>query len=190
MALQPCRECHVRVSTEASACPRCGCPNPTAPASGPATSGGQPEKAAVAREKQTMLSLPKAASRAPNLPDGIPAVPAWLCTRPEPLGGPWWTKGRWWYCLLVGAGILGQLVGPWSKIEHGIYGLFPSTPAAGFLPLVGLASVFGYAWAEFCYRAIPAIAKCIGCRERWIMLAVAVVAIPLATFLCNSRVGR
>jgi hypothetical protein len=29
MALQPCRECHVRISTEANACPRCGCPNPT-----------------------------------------------------------------------------------------------------------------------------------------------------------------
>ncbi len=29
MPLQPCRECHVRVSTEASVCPRCGCPNPT-----------------------------------------------------------------------------------------------------------------------------------------------------------------
>lgn len=29
MPLQPCRECHVRVSTEAATCPRCGCPNPT-----------------------------------------------------------------------------------------------------------------------------------------------------------------
>lgn len=29
MPLQPCRECRVRVSTEATTCPRCGCPNPT-----------------------------------------------------------------------------------------------------------------------------------------------------------------
>ena len=30
MALKPCRECGRMVSTEAAACPQCGCPNPTA----------------------------------------------------------------------------------------------------------------------------------------------------------------
>jgi len=29
LPLQPCRECRVRVSTEATVCPRCGCPSPT-----------------------------------------------------------------------------------------------------------------------------------------------------------------
>ena len=30
MALKPCRECNKKVSTEASTCPSCGVPNPTA----------------------------------------------------------------------------------------------------------------------------------------------------------------
>lgn len=165
MALTQCRECGRTVSTDAPACPHCGC---SSPAATPDATGSQPRESETAEEMAATAETPpedEETIEAPRLARSIPGsveaavlligaallllavgarsqLPLVLCAGGLVCGKPWWRELTFWLLALsvpVGLLLFGRDLADVLRSSHLASGLLLSLGSLAFT--VGLAAL-------------------------------------------------